>query len=378
MRAPNSFNRTSVGIPVPAATLDQEAESALRLAREIESPPSEAAVLAYLAFVYLSLGRYVRALAWARQALAIGDELAIPMWQLTAQMALGAIAYDLLDYEDAHRYLATASGYADMLSSLTHWLTVAGFLVPTLIARGDPGGAAALLAQYPPPTGQVPRSVMRRNLLAGEIELLLATGRPGDALAAVDRAITAVPAEGDRTVPYLARLRGEVLMALDRPAEAEATLREGLAASEAVGTMPETWRLHAALGRLLRRRRRFAAAEEACGAAQAIVAGIVAELGAERWGRAFAPGAQARIPAVVPTERRAAKRAAGGLTERERAVAALIAQGQSNLEIAATLVLSRRTVEVHVSNIMGKLGVSARAQIAAWAVANRLVSPQSR
>jgi len=44
------------------------------------------------------------------------------------------------------------------------------------------------------------------------------------------------------------------------------------------------------------------------------------------------------------------------LTEREREVLALIAEGRSNLGIAETLVLSTKTVEAHVGRIMAKLG----------------------
>ena len=58
----------------------------------------------------------------------------------------------------------------------------------------------------------------------------------------------------------------------------------------------------------------------------------------------------------------------GGLTGREREVAALVAQGKSNHDIAVTLVLSERTVDTHVGNILSKLGFSSRTQIATWAV----------
>jgi DNA-binding NarL/FixJ family response regulator len=74
------------------------------------------------------------------------------------------------------------------------------------------------------------------------------------------------------------------------------------------------------------------------------------------------------------TPRQEAKLAAGGLTQREREVAALIARGASNAEIAAGLVVSERTVETHVTNILAKLSFTSRAQIAAWAVANGLVA----
>jgi len=53
------------------------------------------------------------------------------------------------------------------------------------------------------------------------------------------------------------------------------------------------------------------------------------------------------------------------LTERERAVARLIAAGASNPEIAQELFLSRKTVERHVSNLLKKVGVRNRAELAA-------------
>jgi non-specific serine/threonine protein kinase len=56
------------------------------------------------------------------------------------------------------------------------------------------------------------------------------------------------------------------------------------------------------------------------------------------------------------------------LTARELEVAALIAQGLTNREIGTTLVITERTAETHVQNILNKLGFASRAQIAAWAV----------
>lgn len=64
---------------------------------------------------------------------------------------------------------------------------------------------------------------------------------------------------------------------------------------------------------------------------------------------------------------------AGSLTGREREVAILVAQGRSNREIAAQLVLSERTVENHLTHIFAKLDFHSRAQIAAWAVEQRLL-----
>jgi non-specific serine/threonine protein kinase len=62
--------------------------------------------------------------------------------------------------------------------------------------------------------------------------------------------------------------------------------------------------------------------------------------------------------------------APGGLTRREREVAALVARGLTNREIAAALLVTGHTAERHVEHILGKLGLRSRTQVAAWAVAH--------
>ncbi|MGI8662266.1 MAG: helix-turn-helix transcriptional regulator [Acidimicrobiales bacterium] len=60
------------------------------------------------------------------------------------------------------------------------------------------------------------------------------------------------------------------------------------------------------------------------------------------------------------------------LTPREREVAALLAEGLSNGELATRLFISPKTASVHVSNILAKLGMTSRAEIAAYAVRSGL------
>ncbi|WP_173056935.1 response regulator transcription factor [Phytohabitans houttuyneae] len=60
------------------------------------------------------------------------------------------------------------------------------------------------------------------------------------------------------------------------------------------------------------------------------------------------------------------------LTRREREIARLVADGLANRAIAEKLVLSERTVETHVRNLLTKLGLSNRTQVAAWALKHGL------
>lgn len=62
------------------------------------------------------------------------------------------------------------------------------------------------------------------------------------------------------------------------------------------------------------------------------------------------------------------------LTERETEVLRLLAQGQSNKQIARNLQIGEKTVKTHVSNILSKLGVQSRTQATLYAIRIGLVS----
>jgi DNA-binding CsgD family transcriptional regulator len=83
-----------------------------------------------------------------------------------------------------------------------------------------------------------------------------------------------------------------------------------------------------------------------------------------------APGATSDRRSRTPTS-------AIPLTDRQREVAALIRQGMTNREIADALVIAERTADTHVENILNKLGLVSRAQIAAWAVEQDVALAQS-
>ncbi|MED7923937.1 LuxR C-terminal-related transcriptional regulator [Nonomuraea sp. LP-02] len=96
-------------------------------------------------------------------------------------------------------------------------------------------------------------------------------------------------------------------------------------------------------------------------------------LGARGFAAAFRKGVElppADVPGYATGSEKQRPRAqqtgeTSPLTRREREIAALVARGMSNKEIAATLVIAQRTAEAHVEHILCKLGFTSRAQIAA-------------
>ena len=69
---------------------------------------------------------------------------------------------------------------------------------------------------------------------------------------------------------------------------------------------------------------------------------------------------------------------ADALTPREREVASLLADGLSNRDIAAALVITETTAEVHVKHILSKLGFRSRSQAAVWATEHGLADRTPR
>jgi ATP/maltotriose-dependent transcriptional regulator MalT len=134
----------------------------------------------------------------------------------------------------------------------------------------------------------------------------------------------------------------------------------------------------------LLRRAEVACAEsdrDGASAALAEAARLAAALGAAPLldeARALARRARLRIETDEPeAEPGKAGIDAFSLTQREREVLELLADGRSNPQIAAELFISRKTASVHVSNILGKLGVASRGEAAAMAHRLGLQAPAS-
>ncbi|MFI6346357.1 response regulator [Streptomyces sp. NPDC050560] len=93
----------------------------------------------------------------------------------------------------------------------------------------------------------------------------------------------------------------------------------------------------------------------------------------------LAPSVTRRLIADFARQRPVARRKPAlrlkALTERETEVLVLVARGQSNTEIAGTLVLAEQTVKTHVSRVLTKLDLRDRAQAVVFAYESGLVAP---
>jgi non-specific serine/threonine protein kinase len=115
------------------------------------------------------------------------------------------------------------------------------------------------------------------------------------------------------------------------------------------------------------------------------VAGARGALGDQAYAAAFRRGKQMPLAEALDdgenTRRSTRSRlpdagGAGSLTSREKEIAGLLAQGLSNKAIAKSLVIAQRTAETHVANVLVKLGLTSRSQVAAWVAEQRGVDPE--
>jgi DNA-binding CsgD family transcriptional regulator len=160
-----------------------------------------------------------------------------------------------------------------------------------------------------------------------------------------------------RPTPYLRtialRCRGVVDAATGNLEEAAASLRAAADAAAELDAPHERGRTLLLLGRVQRRAGQKAEARATLQTAAELLDGVGAKL--------FANQARAELGRIAG--RRAGR--SDELTEAERRIAALVAEGRSNKEVAATLFVTVKTVEVTLTRVYRKLGVKNRAELAA-------------
>ena len=224
------------------------------------------------------------------------------------------------------------------------------------LAQGQTAAAEAAIRRALDEAGDPPA---RARLLPAQVEIALAGGDvPAARAAAGELARVAAGLEAPLLAATAAAAEGSVLLTEGDPRAALAALRGAWTA----------WRELEAPYEAARAREGIGLACRALGDQDS----AALELDAARWAyqRLGAAPDLARVEALAGG---GPAGATGGLTAREVQVLRLVATGRTNRAIAAELVLSERTVDRHVSNILTKLGVPSRAAATAWAYEHRLV-----
>jgi len=340
-------------------------EQAVHLAAEIGWRAGECYASFGKGLVLGPAGEYGRAVESALTAIAIAEEIGHLQWKSASLWTLGCIQLDLLDLEPARETLSRAFEAAKATDSL-HWIrNAAASLACGHIAAGDLDAAATVLAGELGPQGSN-RTLGERAVRCARAELAIATGDGRQALTYLDLLTAPLQAKGIPLPPRLAMIRGDASALLGDWQQAEASYRSAADEARRIGEKGRLWRAHAALARLCRETGQRSRAAHERRLAEEVVLQVADTISSAVQRETFLGAALRGLPSAF-TERLAAKWEFGGLTEREREVAALVAEGRSNAAIADMLVISERTVETHVTNILAKLGFASRSQIAAWA-----------
>lgn len=354
------------------AGIDQ-CDEAIQIARDIHLPATEAYARILLAHVLGWQGAFGRALSEAKTALTIAQQIEHRMWQINAQVILGWLHLELLDDATALDYLEQALRQTEGMQSLYLRYLAASVLSRVYVVRHQLQQANQVLNQFITP--DLPMQTLAQRLVwTAQAELLLAEDKPEKALSIVDKLIETARNRTETTViPRLWYLKGQALNALHRTIEAQDVFRAGYDAALVSGSRPIAWRIALELGNLYLARRNHEAAQAVFDTVRGMIQQIADELPAGALHDHFYTHAVRCLPhSTLISPQKAAKRTFDGLTQREREVAALIAQGCTNAAIAQALTLSERTIEKHVENIMNKLGVNTRTQIAVWATEKKL------
>ena len=291
-------------------------------------------------------------------------------WGLTLRCWVASLAGDLP--------VATATGNEAMevgaRLSDSYFSKLSGcYLAAILIETGQPAAGRDLIldsmdGEALEPLERPFRARVYEQLLQAELEL-------GDLDAAekwvamAEQSVADVPMAVRRAEGLRARAR--LLLAQSSVAEAAAMAEEAVGLFEQRGARLEEAQARVVAGRALEADGRKEAAVETLEAAL----GIYAELGAQRGhdeaarelrrlGRRVRRPTKASSDGVAVPAPADSSEALVDLSPREREVAALIAAGNKNREIAEQLFLSEKTVESHIRNIFAKLGVSSRAAVA--------------
>jgi DNA-binding NarL/FixJ family response regulator len=221
------------------------------------------------------------------------------------------------------------------------------------LAAGDPAAAARELDWLPDALRAAGISEPGwEPILPDVVEALVSVGRLAEAQAVLQQLEQQATALDHRwATPAAVRCRALVLLAQEQADEAAAAAEQAAAAFAEIGFPLDRARSLLVAGAAKRRSgQRRQAADSLASAIE-----ILNELGAPLW----VERAEDELRRASPRPRRDRE-----LTSAERGVAALVAQGMTNREVAAQLFTTVATVEAHLTRIYRKLGIRSRTQLA--------------
>ncbi|MGW5658038.1 LuxR C-terminal-related transcriptional regulator [Streptomyces humi] len=308
------------------------------------------------------------------------------------------------DHATVDRWLDEAEELAEQLDDPLVGAYVKGIRGSSALYRGQPRQAAQLLRLALATRTALGQGPTRLQFLFQLALAQLYLGDPGAAETA-RCAVAAAEAHGERlsrsyalwTLGYDAWLRGkpeeshalmlaslEIQQGFSDHAGVAGTLEVLAWSTAALGDHRQAARLLGALRPLTRELHGTSGGPFADDHARCEQA-IVKALGPAAYERAFAEGTGCDTPhravalalGTAPGRgaRIAAATSSSPLSSREQEVAALVAKGMSNKQIATVLGRSQRTVDTHVQKILAKLVFGSRAQIATWWTANQPPAP---
>jgi DNA-binding CsgD family transcriptional regulator/tetratricopeptide (TPR) repeat protein len=225
-------------------------------------------------------------------------------------------------------------------------------------ARDDPDGELAVLRSLWDTLTQDVATTFKRRAYELEADALLRAGRLKEAARLIDQIGHRRVDEPENVGAVEAwRLRGVLEHALGTMGKARDAFLRGEDVAKSAGSPLAEGTLELAYGHFLRKTGRRGAAASRL------------QIARERFerlrARPFVERCDAELSACGLRARRRDGQTNYGLTPREQAVAALVASGKTNREVAAELYLSSKAVEYHLANIFAKVGVRSRHQLSA-------------
>jgi DNA-binding CsgD family transcriptional regulator len=255
--------------------------------------------------------------------------------------------------DDARRSATLALELAQATGAAPPWILASWALGHTTLALGDAAGAvesfAPLLAHHDREEIREPGAL---PFMSDAIEALVEAGRLEDARRPLETyEATAERLGRHRGIAAARRCRGLLAAAAGDLPDALRELHAAVELASHETTPFECARALLALGVTQRRANRRREGRETL----QVALGTFERVGAALWAE------RTRVELSRLSGRTASP---GALTPAEERVAALVAEGKTNREVAAALFLSERTVEGHLTHVYGKLGVRSRAELA--------------